>query len=82
VILDIGLHSQYINETHTTHFTIDDEVIEKIFKTRNEYSHKGSFGKAGIIGGSYGKIGAAVLSVKAALKSGAGLFCLQSKMRI
>ncbi|WEK70151.1 MAG: NAD(P)H-hydrate dehydratase [Candidatus Chryseobacterium colombiense] len=73
VILDIGLHPQYINETHTSHFTIDDEGIEKIFKTRNEYSHKGSFGKAGIIGGSYGKIGAAVLSVKAALKSGAGL---------
>lgn len=73
VILDIGLHSQYINETPATYFTIDDEVIEKIFKTRNEYSHKGSFGKAGIIGGSYGKIGAAVLSVKAALKSGAGL---------
>lgn len=73
VILDIGLHSQYINETPATHFTIDDEVIEKIFKSRNEYSHKGSFGKAGIIGGSYGKIGAAVLSVKAALKSGAGL---------
>lgn len=73
VILDIGLHPQYINETHTTDFTVDDEVIKKIFRPRNEYSHKGSFGKVGIVGGSYGKIGAAVLSVKAALKSGAGL---------
>lgn len=73
VILDIGLHSQYINETDTGNFTIDDGLIEKIFKPRNEYSHKGSFGKVGIIGGSYGKMGAAVLSVKAALKSGAGL---------
>ncbi len=73
VILDIGLHPQYINETATNNFTIDEDLIEKIFKPRNEYSHKGSFGKVGIIGGSYGKIGAAVLSVKAALKSGAGL---------
>lgn len=73
VILNIGLHPQYINETHTAHFTIDDEVVEKIFRPRDEYSHKGSFGKVGIVGGSYGKIGAAVLSVKAALKSGAGL---------
>jgi len=73
VILDIGLHSQYINETETSNFIVDDDWIEKIFKPRNEYSHKGSFGKVGIIGGSYGKMGAAVLSVKAALKSGAGL---------
>jgi NAD(P)H-hydrate epimerase len=73
VILNIGLHPQYINETETNNFTIDENFIEKIFKPRNEYSHKGTFGKAAIIGGSYGKMGAAVLSVKAALKSGAGL---------
>ncbi|WBV60511.1 NAD(P)H-hydrate dehydratase [Chryseobacterium camelliae] len=73
VILNIGLHSQYIEETFTTNFIIDEGLIEKIFKSRNEYSHKGSFGKVAIVGGSYGKMGAAVLSVKAALKSGAGL---------
>lgn len=80
VILDIGLHPQYIDETDSSNFTIDDNLIGKIFKPREEYSHKGSFGKVGVIGGSYGKMGAAVLSVKAALKSGAGLvFALSPK---
>lgn len=36
-------------------------------------SHKGTFGHAVIIGGSYGKIGAVILSLKAALRSGCGL---------
>lgn len=80
VILDIGLHPRFINETETHNFTIDEDLIQNIFKPRNEYSHKGTFGKLAIVGGSYGKIGAAVLSVKAALKSGAGLvFALSPK---
>ena len=40
---------------------------------RDKFSHKGSYGHALIAAGSYGKMGAAVLSVKAALHSGAGL---------
>lgn len=72
-ILDINLSEDYIEETETTDFVIDDEVIKNIFKIRNEFSHKGTYGKAVIVGGSYGKMGAAVLSTRSALKSGAGL---------
>lgn len=72
-ILDINLSEDYIEETETKDFVIDDEVIKNIFKIRNEFSHKGTFGKAVIVGGSYGKMGAAVLSTRSALKSGAGL---------
>jgi len=72
-ILDINLSQDYIEETETRDFVIGDEVIKKIFKVRSEFSHKGTYGKAVIIGGSYGKMGAAVLSTRAALKSGAGL---------
>ena len=43
------------------------------FKKRDKFSHKGSYGHLLIAAGSYGKMGAAVLSVKAALHSGAGL---------
>jgi NAD(P)H-hydrate epimerase len=42
-------------------------------KKRDTYSHKGDYGHALIAAGSSGKMGAAVLSVKAALRSGAGL---------
>jgi NAD(P)H-hydrate epimerase len=72
-ILDINLSQDYIEETESDDFVIDDEIVKKIFKVRNEFSHKGTYGKATIAGGSYGKIGAAVLSTRAALRTGAGL---------
>lgn len=47
--------------------------IFKIYKPVQNDTHKGIQGHALIIGGSYGKIGAAVLSAKSALHSGCGL---------
>ena len=52
---------------------IIDERIKKHIKTRNRQSHKGNYGRALIIAGSIGKIGAAVLAAKACLRSGVGL---------
>lgn len=72
-ILDINLNKDYISTTGATDFVIDDALIKRIFKPRAEFSHKGNYGKVTIIAGSYGKMGAAVLSTKAALKTGAGL---------
>lgn len=40
---------------------------------RNPESHKGHFGHALLVAGSYGKMGAAVLAAKACLRSGVGL---------
>lgn len=71
-ILDINLSQDYISETETNDFVIH-EMVKKIFKARNEFSHKGTYGKATIVGGSYGKIGAVVLATKSALKAGTGL---------
>ncbi|MDQ0065397.1 NAD(P)H-hydrate dehydratase [Chryseobacterium lathyri] len=73
IILDIDLSKEYISNTETDDFVIDDILIENIFRPRSEFSHKGTYGKATIAGGSYGKIGAAVLSTRSALKTGAGL---------
>ncbi|WP_312076211.1 NAD(P)H-hydrate dehydratase [Chryseobacterium sp.] len=72
-VLDINLNKEFTDKTQTNYFTIDDEIILKIFKPRNEFSHKGNHGKAVIVGGSYGKIGAVVLATKSALKTGSGL---------
>ncbi len=52
---------------------VDREEIQKRYKPINKHAHKGTQGHALIIGGSYGKIGAACLSSKAALKTGCGL---------
>jgi len=73
VILDIGLLHEFIPAIDTNFELIDRLIIRSIFKPRNRFSHKGNFGHALIIAGSYGKIGAAVLSTKACLRSGAGL---------
>ncbi|MEO8236574.1 MAG: NAD(P)H-hydrate dehydratase [Flavobacterium sp.] len=56
-----------------TPFLITKEEILKFYKPVNPHTHKGLQGHAVIIAGSYGKIGAAVLSSKACLKSGCGL---------
>lgn len=52
---------------------IDKNAVQKRYKTIDPHTHKGIQGHALIIAGSYGKIGAAVLSSKACLKTGCGL---------
>ncbi|MTH14428.1 NAD(P)H-hydrate dehydratase [Flavobacterium sp. LC2016-01] len=54
-------------------YLITKEEVLKIYKPVNPQTHKGIQGHAVIIGGSYGKIGAAVLASKSCLKSGCGL---------
>ena len=73
VILDIGLSSEYLRSVDTKFELIDDFLIDSIYKPRNRFAHKGNFGHALMIAGSYGKVGAAVLSSKACLRTGAGL---------
>lgn len=73
VILDIGLHPEYLESEAAEDFVIGEKLINRIFKPRENFSHKGTYGKVTITGGSYGKIGAAVLATRSALKTGAGL---------
>lgn len=72
-ILDIGLHNDFYNSIHSPYELIDDTVIHTIYKPRNRFAHKGNFGHALLVAGSYGKIGAAILSAKACLRIGVGL---------
>ena len=51
--------------------------IKKTFPKRKPAAHKGDFGKALIVAGSEGMLGAAVLASRAALRAGAGLVYLQ-----
>lgn len=73
IILDIGLHAEYLESENSDYFTVDEKLIDRIFKPRNDFSHKGTYGKVIIAGGSYGKIGAVVLATRSSLKTGAGL---------
>src|SRR2546423_1039589 len=72
-ILDIGLLPGFLHTIKPAYDWIDRNFIASIYKPRNEFAHKGKFGHALIVSGSYGKMGAAVLCTRACLRSGAGL---------
>jgi len=72
-VLDIGLSRDYYDNLPASFQTIELPLIRLIYKTRNRFTHKGNFGHSLLIGGSYGKIGAVVLSVSACLRCGSGL---------
>lgn len=75
-VVDIGLSPRYIAGTDTPYYFTDKFEAEKRIKPRQKFSHKGTYGHAVIIAGSYGKMGAAVLSGKACLRSGVGLLTM------
>lgn len=52
---------------------IEFHDIQNIIKKRSRNSHKGTYGKVGIVSGSKGMAGAAVLNLNAALRCGSGL---------
>jgi len=73
VIIPIGLHESFIrNEVTSNNFTLINDVGPTI-KKREKFAHKGQYGHALLIAGSYGKMGAAILASKACLRTGAGL---------
>ncbi len=56
-----------------THIAITRTFVTSHLKARDVSAHKGDFGHALLVAGSYGKMGAAVLAARACLRSGVGL---------
>ncbi|MFC5270712.1 NAD(P)H-hydrate dehydratase [Adhaeribacter terreus] len=69
----IGLNIGFIESLRTQYHYIDTVIVKSRWKPRPQYAHKGTFGHALLLLGSYGKMGAAILSTRACLRSGAGL---------
>lgn len=72
-IVDIGLHPDILKSEKTNFFTTEGSDIKDWLPERNKHAYKNKFGHGLIIAGSYGKMGAAILSSKACLRSGVGL---------
>ncbi|WP_025761246.1 bifunctional ADP-dependent NAD(P)H-hydrate dehydratase/NAD(P)H-hydrate epimerase [Dyadobacter tibetensis] len=72
-VVDIGLNNRFMESCPSSYYLTDHEVITSISKPRARFSHKGTFGHALLVAGSYGKMGAAVLASRACLRSGVGL---------
>ena len=76
-VLDIGLDKNFIEKIDTQNYWLTTQKIKQIYKPRTRTGHKGTFGHALLVVGSYGKIGAAQLATKAALRSGIGLLSVR-----
>lgn len=72
-LLDIGLHPDFYRSIASRFELLEENSILSIHKPRKKFAHKGHYGHALLIAGSYGKMGAAVLAAKACLRSGVGL---------
>ena len=72
-LVDIGLHPEKIEATETNWCYQQQDDLAKVLKERRSFAHKGQFGHALLLAGSYGKIGASVLASKGCLQSGVGL---------
>ncbi len=72
VVLPIGLSEKFYAEQDTNYQLTDKEIIKGIYVKRKAFANKGDYGYACIIAGSYGMMGAAVMSSQACLRSGVG----------
>lgn len=73
VMISIGISKEIIEKYDSDITIIDDAKVKKSIPKIRKSSHKGSRGTSYLICGSYGTAGAAILSAKAALRSGVGL---------
>ena len=73
---DIKLHPMAISKTETDYRTMEAEEIRGLLPQRSKFAHKGTFGHALMISGSYGMMGAALLAGESCLRSGTGLVTL------
>lgn len=73
VILPIGLKKEFIENQETSFYTIESKFINKEIKPRAKFSHKGNYGHGLLIAGSIGKMGAALMAVRACHRTGIGL---------
>ena len=80
-LVDIGLDKGFIRNASTPYHYTRQKDVRKILRPREKFDHKGSFGHALIIAGSYGKMGAAVLACRAALRAGVGLLSAHTPQR-
>lgn len=77
-VLDIGIPPAAFSTLPILQEAVTGEETKRILAAikRKSFSHKGSHGHLLVLAGSIGKTGAAILSVKGALRSGCGLVSL------
>jgi ADP-dependent NAD(P)H-hydrate dehydratase / NAD(P)H-hydrate epimerase len=74
----IGLNKEFLENIHSNNIYTTFDFVKKIVKKRDKFSHKGSFGHALLVVGSFGMAGAAVLAARACMRSGVGVLTVHT----
>lgn len=74
----IGLLPAFEAENTSEFHYLTQEDAAELYRPRPKYGHKGTFGHALLVAGSFGKMGAAVLAAQACLRSGVGLLTVHA----
>jgi NAD(P)H-hydrate epimerase len=75
-VVQFGLSERAIEEAKTNYFFLDQQHACSLLKKRKMFAHKGSYGHGLLLAGSRGKIGAALLAARGALRAGLGLLTI------
>ena len=76
-IADIGLSQEFMDKAKSPYHLLTDILVSRMVHNRKRFSHKGDFGKAMMMCGGMGKMGAAVLGARACMRTGVGLLTMQ-----
>jgi NAD(P)H-hydrate epimerase len=71
-VVDIGINELESKKIQVRFEVMESDQVKELIPLRERFSHKGTYGHGLLIAGSSGKMGACVLSARAALRSGLG----------
>lgn len=72
-VVDIGFPKKAVDFVEPRHYGYEDADVDKLLPYRKSDSHKGSYGKVAVIGGSKNVAGASMFSAESAYRMGCGL---------
>ena len=79
-VIDIGLSREAIRSTPTNFHLVEANEVKNLLRPRNPFASKADFGSALLVSGSYGMMGASVLSARGALRAGVGKLTVHAPM--
>jgi ADP-dependent NAD(P)H-hydrate dehydratase / NAD(P)H-hydrate epimerase len=74
----IGLKQDFLATVESNNIYLTFDFVKNLIKKRDKFSHKGTYGHALLVVGSFGMAGAAVLSARACMRSGVGLLTVHT----
>lgn len=78
IVRSIGLDESFIANAEAPYELTECREVHSLVKRRRTFDHKGTFGHALLVMGSYGKAGAAILAARACLRTGCGLVTIHA----